>query len=68
MKAYPGLTPEMILYEFSYANLILYSSIIPSIKTGKEKEKEKFNERLDGNNPNLFNDFEGEQVVKKRIR
>ncbi len=29
LKAYPNFTVDYILYELSYANLILYSSVLP---------------------------------------
>ena len=41
MKAYPGLTPDYILNEMSYKNLIMYSRVIPSYNPkGKSKSSE----------------------------
>lgn len=64
MKAYPGMTPEYILYEISYANVALYSSIIPS---GQNKKKEQdFDASKDANNPDNFKESEETIVVKSR--
>ena len=39
MKSYPNLTLDYILYEMSFVNLIMYSSIIPSYESEKEESK-----------------------------
>lgn len=64
MKAYPGLTPEYILYEMSYANVALYSSIIPSYDK-KKKGDDNFDSSKDANNPDNFKDDSDEIVVKR---
>lgn len=46
MKAYPSLTPDYILHKMSFANAILYSSVIPSLTTDK-KEKVGDDEPID---------------------
>lgn len=38
-KAYPQLTFEYIIYEMSYSNLILYSSVIPGNDNGGESDE-----------------------------
>lgn len=65
MKAYPGLTPDYILYEISYANVALYSSIIPSYDSKKKKDNPKFDASKDANNPDNFKEDEKIIVVKK---
>ena len=37
-KGYPQFTHDFILYELSYANLILYCSVLPSYDDEKENE------------------------------
>lgn len=46
-------TPEYILHEISYQNLVLYSSAAPSYSS-KEKEEE-WDDSIDANNPDNFN-------------
>ena len=41
MKGYPGLTPDYVLHKMSYANLIMYSSVLPGADDEKEEQKEK---------------------------
>lgn len=66
-----SLTFDYVLYKMSYANMILYSSVIPSyddLKKGRKKEDErkpKFDERLDANNPDNFKTGEDREVVKQ---
>jgi hypothetical protein len=52
-KAYT-YTPDYILYEVSYANLILYSSVLPSSDDEEEKEEEIINAD-DPKNKDLIN-------------
>lgn len=55
----------------SYANMILYSSVIPSyddLKKSREKKKDnrpKYDGRLDANNPENFNTETDREVVKQ---
>ncbi len=51
-----GLTPDYVLYEMSYANLLLYSAAFPVDEDTKESDKKKplFDASKDANNPNLF--------------
>ncbi len=37
-KSFPQLTFEYILYEFSYVNLVLYSSVLPSYDDEKTED------------------------------
>lgn len=55
-------TPDYVLYEMSYENLIMYSCAVPHYDDEKEKE---WDESLDANNPNNFmNDNESEVFVR----
>ena len=40
MKSYPQLTLDYILYEMSYLNVVMYSSIIPSYDSSSDKQTE----------------------------
>ena len=40
VKAF-NLPIDYVLYDMSYANVILYGATIPSLKSGKDKGKEK---------------------------
>lgn len=66
-----SLTPDYVLYEMSYANMILYSSVIPSYedlknsKTTKPDGAPKYDERLDANNPDNFKTGKDREVVKR---
>ncbi len=39
LKSYPNFTPEALLYELSYQNLVLYSSILPSYDPDRKGKK-----------------------------
>lgn len=57
------MTPEYILHQMSYANLMLYSSIIPSEKSDKKKQGiNGYSEETDACRPGRFT----ETVIKKR--
>lgn len=47
-------TPDYVLYEVSYENLLLYSAATPGYDDVKE-EKNVWDDSLDANNPNNFN-------------
>lgn len=66
MKAYPALTPDYILYEMSYTNVALYSSIIPSYDEKKKKKDQDFDSSKDANNPDNFKTEQNEIIVKGR--
>ena len=55
-----NLTPDYVLYEMSYENLILYSRAAPHFDDEGEKEIE-WDESMDANNPENFTD--NEEVV-----
>ncbi|MCQ2105941.1 MAG: hypothetical protein MJZ26_09135 [Fibrobacter sp.] len=59
-----GLTIEQVLYDYSFANLTLYSSALPQYGDG-EGEKGKWNKdehpELDANNPDNFKDLDIEE-------
>lgn len=56
-----GLTPDYILNELSYENLIMYSYSLPSYDVG---ETEEWDESIDANNPDNFNDTDEEEEVR----
>lgn len=38
-KAY-GLTPEYVLYEMSYANVVMYGAVLPSYRKGSKGKQD----------------------------
>jgi hypothetical protein len=46
MKAF-NLPPEYVLYDLSYANILLYSAVLPSYDTDREKSKDSDTIRAD---------------------
>ena len=46
-----GVTPEHVLFEMSYKNLLLYSAAIPQY----DDEEDEWDPKLDANNPVNFN-------------
>ena len=60
-----GITARQALYDISYTNAILYSKATPMYGDKPDDEdKPLFDETKDANNPDLFNDFENEEVVR----
>lgn len=60
-----GITAREALYDISYANAILYSRAVPLYgDTSDEGGLPPFDDAKDANNPALFNDFEGEKVIR----
>ena len=53
-------TPEYVLYEMSYVNLLMYAYAVPSYDDVGE---DIWDDRLDANNPDNFNDNEEEDFV-----
>jgi len=49
VKAY-NLSIDYVLYEMSYANLILYSAVLPSYQSGKKRENGE-GEVINGDDP-----------------
>ena len=61
------VTPDYILHDISYENLLLYSQASPSYSTNKTQEEE-WDDSIDANNPENFksktdNDDEEEEFV-----
>lgn len=55
-------TPDYILHQISYENLVLYSSAAPSYDSA-DKEDE-WDDSIDANNPNNFNnDTDDEEEI-----
>ena len=55
-----GLTPKYILDELSYENLIMYGYSLPSYDAASEE----WDDSIDANNPDNFNDLEDEEEVR----
>lgn len=49
VRAY-NFTIEYVLYDLSYANMIMYSAVIPSYKSRKDKKADE-EEVIDANDP-----------------
>jgi hypothetical protein len=62
-KAY-RLAPDYILYQMSYINVALYSSVLPSYDEKKKENEQDFDESKDANDPDNFTNDETEMVVK----
>lgn len=43
MKTYPQMTVDYILYDLTYANLVLLQSVIPNSNSDEKKENEIIN-------------------------
>lgn len=67
MKSYPGLTPEIILYDFTYQNVALYNAVIPPIKPANKKDgpESKYDASKDADNPNNFSNEPETFIVRK---
>lgn len=52
-------TPDYVLYEMSYENLLMYGYAAPSY----DDEEDDWDESLDANNPDNFDDNEEEEFV-----
>lgn len=53
------------MYDISYINAILYSKATPMYgDKSDEEDVPLYDETKDANNPNLFNDFDEEAVVR----
>ena len=50
-----GVTPEHVLFEMSYKNLLLYAAAIPQY----DDEKDNWDPKLDANNPDNFKQDDG---------
>lgn len=51
------------MYDISYTNAILYSKATPMYYKSDDEEP-VFDDTKDANNPDLFNDFENEEVIR----
>lgn len=52
-----NVSPDYILYDISYENVIIYTRATPQY----DDEKQEWDERLDANNPNNFNNDSDEE-------
>ena len=57
------MTTEQVLYDYSYANLTLYSAATPQFDD--EQPAKDWDASLDANNPDNFNNDEEEEVFVK---
>lgn len=60
-----GVTEKYALYEISYVNAIMYSRVVPLPNDGSDEDKPLFDGSKDANNPDNFNDFEGDEEIVK---
>ncbi len=54
-------TPDYVLYDISYANLIMYGAAVPSFDD--EKEDDGWDEKLNWDNPDNFTDDDCDETV-----
>lgn len=52
-------TPDYVLYEMSYENMLMYGYAAPSFDD--EESAEEWDDSIDANNPDNFNDNEDEE-------
>lgn len=62
------VTPDYVLHEMTYLNVVMYSNATPSYdyETDKQNDndpKSKFRPELDANNPDNFNDLPDEELI-----
>ena len=55
-----GVPVEHVLYDMSYANLLLYSAATPQY----DDEKDDWDDSIDANNPSNFNNQNTEEYVR----
>lgn len=65
MKTF-GISNKEALYDISYTNAIMYSKAIPMLDDDKDKDENEplYDDKLDANNVNNFNDFDNEETVR----
>ena len=59
-----GVTEKYALYEMSYTNAILYSRAMPMPDDEKANDTPLYDGTKDANDPNNFNDFNEEEIVR----
>lgn len=62
-----GITEKQALYDISYTNAIIYSKSVPMYGDKPDNMNEDapiYDETKDANNPDFFNDFEDEEVIR----
>lgn len=52
------VTPDYVLNEISFANLMLYSAAMPVYNT----EKDTWDDKLDANNPKNFSKYNDKEI------
>lgn len=57
-----GITPDYILNELSYENLIMYGYSVPSYDS--DDKKDDWDDSIDANNPDNFSDTDEEEFVR----
>lgn len=53
-----NVTPDYVLYEMTYENLIMYSAATPQF----DDEKDEWDDSLDANNPDNFKKFNDKEI------
>lgn len=59
-----GMTANEALYEMSYKNAIMYSRAMPMTDDMEYEESPLYDGSKDANDPENFNNFENEEVVR----
>ena len=55
-----GMTPETVLYDISYKNLMMYGYASPNYDDDENDDKPEWDESLDANNPDNFKSKDGD--------
>lgn len=62
-----GVTPDYILYEMTYENVLMYSHATPTYESDDDitddNKKNGFRPELDANNPDNFNNLDDDDMV-----
>lgn len=60
-----GVSPDYVLNEMSYLNVLMYGYATPQYNFKKDKEQRKWDDSLDANNPDNFkSDSDEEEFVR----
>lgn len=52
-------TPDYVLYDISYANLVMYGAAVPSF----DDEKDDWDDSIDANNPDNFKNSDEDEFI-----
>ena len=60
-----GVSPDYVLNEMSYINVLMYGYATPRYDSRKDKKKEEWDDSIDANNPDNFkSDNDEEEFVR----